>query len=283
MSHEYGIQSEESKQYFIEPHGFRFFDLEIIKYVISLLLCPECYHADMIFREVYSKRSGEASFFHVTCQNCNWKYVFYSSKKYKSKFEVNQRLVYAMRSIGKGRKGATKFCALMNMPEPLALNNYAKHAAAVNRATKAVAQETMTEAGNEIYKAAHSSGVAETSVSGDGTWHKRGYSSLHGIVNVISMETGKVLDTEVLTQFCKQCSLQEKDRSDEIKYCQWRAEHEPKCRANFQGSSGMMEPKGMESIFSRSVERHTLLYTEFYRTHINLLHFSEQHFEGVIC
>ena len=30
------------------------------------------------------------------------------------------------------------------MPEPLALNNYAKHAAAVNRATKAVAQETLT-------------------------------------------------------------------------------------------------------------------------------------------
>ena len=70
--------------------------------------------------------------------------------------------------------------------------------------------------------------MAETSVSGDGTWHKRGYSSLHGIVNVISMETGTVLDTEVLTQFCKQCSLHEKDRPDEIKYCQWRAEHEPK-------------------------------------------------------
>ena len=102
LSHEYGIQSEESKQYFIERHGVRFFDLEIIKYVLSLLLCPDCYHADLIFQEVYSKRSGEASFCHVTCQNCNWKYVFYSSKKYKSKVEVNQRLVYAMCSIGKG-------------------------------------------------------------------------------------------------------------------------------------------------------------------------------------
>ena len=257
-------QSQNCKQYFVEPHGFRFFDLEIIQYVISLLLCPECSHADLLFREVYLKRSGEASFFHTSCQHCHWKYVFYSSKKVKSKFEVNQRLVYAMRSIGKGRKGAAKFCAIMNMPEPLALNNYAKHAAAVNRATKAVAQETMNEAGSELYSASESSGVVETSVSGDGTWQKRGHSSLHGIVNVISMETGKVLDTEVLTQFCKQCSLHEKDKSDHVKYHQWKAEHQSDCKANFHGSSGLMEPKGMENIFSRSAEKHKLLYTEFY-------------------
>ena len=59
----------------------------------------------------------------------------------KCKCKVNQRLVYAMRSIGNGLKGAAKFCAIRNMPEPLAVNNYAKYAAAVNRATKAVGQE----------------------------------------------------------------------------------------------------------------------------------------------
>ena len=57
----------------------------------------------------------------------------------------------------------------------------------------------MNEAGSELYSASESSGVVETSVSGGGTWQKRGHYRLHGIVNVMSMETGKVLDTKVLT------------------------------------------------------------------------------------
>ena len=98
--------------------------------------------------------------------------------------------------------------------------------------------------------------MVETSGSGDGTWQKRGYSSVHGIVNVISMETGKVLNTDVLTQFCQQCSLHEKDKSDHIGYHQWQADHQSNSRANCHGSSGMMEPDGMENIVSRSAEKH---------------------------
>ncbi|GFU20486.1 uncharacterized protein TNCV_2522251 [Trichonephila clavipes] len=42
-------------------------------------------------------------------------------------------------------------------------------------------------------------------VSGDGTWKTRGYSSLIGVRTVIGAETGKVLDREVLSSFCKGC------------------------------------------------------------------------------
>ncbi|GFV13272.1 hypothetical protein TNCV_3655921 [Trichonephila clavipes] len=39
-------------------------------------------------------------------------------------------------------------------------------------------------------------------VAVDGTWHKRGYSSLNGVVCATSVENGKVVDFEALTKYC---------------------------------------------------------------------------------
>ena len=111
-------QPAKEKTFFAEPHGFRFFDLQIINSVLSQLSCPECCQTDLSFLEIPSKRNGCSSFFHLNCKNCSWKSVFCSSKKINRYFEVNRRLAYAMRSIGKGRKGAVRFCTLMNMPGP---------------------------------------------------------------------------------------------------------------------------------------------------------------------
>ena len=44
--------------------------------------------------------------------------MIFTSKKRTLSYEVNRRLVYSMRSIGKGYSGAKKFCTLMNMPAP---------------------------------------------------------------------------------------------------------------------------------------------------------------------
>lgn len=38
----------------------------------------------------------------------------------------------------------------------------------------------------------------------------------------------------------------------------------PNCKVNVTGSSGSMEPKGIESMFGRSVETRKLMYTNFY-------------------
>ncbi|GFU23769.1 uncharacterized protein TNCV_1508361 [Trichonephila clavipes] len=42
-------------------------------------------------------------------------------------------------------------------------------------------------------------------VSGDRTWKTRGHSSLIGVCTVIGVPTGKVLDREALSSFCKGC------------------------------------------------------------------------------
>ena len=41
-------------------------------------------------------------------------------------------------------------------------------------------------------------GAVPVAVSADGTWHKGGYMSEYGVVLVLAVETGEVLDFEVL-------------------------------------------------------------------------------------
>ena len=47
--------------------------------------------------------------------------------------------------------------------------------------------------------------VADSDVSQDGTWQKRGHSSVNGVITVISKETGKCVDVAVLSKECKAC------------------------------------------------------------------------------
>ncbi|GFW57362.1 uncharacterized protein TNCV_542761 [Trichonephila clavipes] len=73
--------------------------------------------------------------------------------------------------------------------------------------------------------------------------------SLNGCVSVISIDTGKILDLEVMTQYCKMCELNVK------------CEH---VCSNYKGSSGNMEAVGAFRIFERSLIKRDLQYTEYY-------------------
>ncbi|GBN00997.1 hypothetical protein AVEN_141990-1 [Araneus ventricosus] len=73
--------------------------------------------------------------------------------------------------------------------------------------------------------------------------------SLNGCVSVISIDTGKILDLEVMTQYCKMCEMKIK------------CDHE---YSNYKGSSGNMESVRAFRIFQRSVMKRELQYTEYY-------------------
>ena len=83
-------------------------------------------------------------------------------------------------------------------------------------------------------------------------FHVIGYASLHRWVAVISMENGKVLDVEPLSKVCKVCKNHEED-ADTTEHELWKAEHQPKWKANYTGSSPAMEPEGARRIFNRAV------------------------------
>lgn len=84
----------------------------------------------------------------------------------------------------------------------------------------------------------------------DGTWQRRGFSSLNGCITVISIDIGDVLDAEVMSRSCKQCQLHSHlDKSSE-EYLRWRADHQ--CKIDFKCSAPAMEPQGAERMFKRS-------------------------------
>ncbi|GFT08203.1 hypothetical protein TNCV_3481521 [Trichonephila clavipes] len=50
-----------------------------------------------------------------------------------------------------------------------------------------------------------SSDIVKCGISVDGTWQRRGYTSMNGCVAAISVDTGKVLDIEVMSSYCPTC------------------------------------------------------------------------------
>ena len=248
-----------------EPQGFRLIDLSILSTIFKILPCKNCKQFTIELSENISKRKGCASSLELQCHSCDWKEEFYTSHKVNYFFEVNRRLVYAMRSIGCGASGAERFCGLMNMPPIPGSSPYAAHNKALLKAAKEVCEESMGEAAKEIHtlQGKAENDVADCGVSCDGTWQRRGFSSLNGCVTAISIDTGKVVDAEVLTKFCKQCKRHEDDE-DTPENIAWRADHQSKCKANFRGSAPAMEPEGALRIFKRSVTNNKLRYTEYF-------------------
>ncbi|KAK3751312.1 hypothetical protein QZH41_007109 [Actinostola sp. cb2023] len=151
------------------------------------------------------------------------------------------------------------------MPPPPKPNAYDRHNKALLNAAKTVASNTMVDSGIEIHelKNEHVDDISQCGVSCDGTWQKRGYSSMNGCVTTISMDTGKCLDVEVLSKVCQGCQRHEHKPDTEEKRI-WKADHERKCKANYSGSAPSMETEGVKRIFNRSEEQHKLQYTEYF-------------------
>ena len=127
--------------------------------------------------------------------------------------EVN---VYAAASLGLGHKGLTQFCAFLNLLPPVHHYLYQMHLKQISEASVAHAEENMKSAVSRVKSTLKDSGdvsdgddenddendeaCVDVGVSCDGSWHRRGFSSLVGSTAVISLETGQVLDYETSTK-----------------------------------------------------------------------------------
>ena len=101
----------------------------------------------------------------------------------------------------------------MNLPKPMTAKNYDKLVNSLNAVVKKVANETMIDSSDDLLsegKDLNDATVIETAVSCDGSWYKRAYSSLNGVVTVISVDNAKILDIEAMTRTFKSCLLHEK-------------------------------------------------------------------------
>jgi hypothetical protein len=180
------------------------------------------------------KRKGLVTNLVVECSKCKATKSQMTSKlipKANSRiYETNVRFVYAMRDVGVGIAGSRAFCALMNLPPPPL--KFVTHIKALVNALEPAAEESMLKAANEAVE--ENSGDNQIAAAFDGTWQKRGHTSLNGIVSATSFDTGKVLDLEIMSKYCQGC----------IKNPEQKGIHEG-CVKNYEGSSGGMESVGI--------------------------------------
>ena len=231
----------------------------------EFLKCPDCGSKVEISNIVFS-RMGFANKFMIKCQNCARESQRYMSNQCHLKegqgrnfYEVNVRMVMAFREIGKGHLGLDNFarcanihgissCGYQNINERL----YHAYESAAEISKKGAASEVRDASKEQVQ------GNSLCRCSLDGSWQKRGHSSINGIVTAIS--NGKCIDSMVYSKICKACERWEPKKGTS-EYDQWKANHH--CNINHQKSSGAMEGAGAIEMFCSSVDRHKLIYNEY--------------------
>ncbi|GFU86826.1 uncharacterized protein TNCV_1342711 [Trichonephila clavipes] len=130
---------------------------------------------------------------------------FSSSKKTLNCPEVNTRFVYGMRQIGKGFSAGFKLCGTLNLPR-LSKTAYTNHENKLMSVISEVSELSMQKAASELLVLHPTKNkIVECGISVDGTWQRRGYSSMNGCVAGLSVDTGKVVDIEIMSSYCPTC------------------------------------------------------------------------------
>ena len=154
------------------------------------------------------------------------------------------------------------FCGLMDIPCTFSNNIYYSFLTMFQTATKSVFEVIQKKAVDEEMRLNAENGIEAThlSVSEDGSWKKRGFSSLFGISSLIGKYSGKVLDFVVKSSFCQSCANWASKKGT-AEYNEWLDSHGESCAANHHGSAGKMEVDVMKEMFVRSEE---LLIATYY-------------------
>lgn len=196
----------------------------------------------------------------VSCEHCDSRYIE-SGRRIDQAYEINRRFIFVMRLLGLGRAGCNKFCGLMDIScNFLSQKVYDSYIEKILECVRMVADKLFSFAikveKNDMSKEDDSIDSSELTVSGDGTWKKRGFTSLFGVTSIIGHYSGKVLDVFCKSSYCNQCERR-KSEVGTAEYEEWYKEHINKneCMANHDGPSGNMETQAVVEMFKRSTTR----------------------------
>ncbi|XP_068987314.1 uncharacterized protein [Bombus flavifrons] len=242
----------------LEKH-YRIIDfLLVFSTIATLVKCVKC-DGKVNFHS--TKKEGLGFNIKVSCESCKQITNVPSSARINSGiFEVNYRFVFVMRILGLGLDGCEKFCGLMDLSSRFlstpTYNDYMKKMcstvketanrfflSAIKEEKAATAEEKKTEDADEL------------TVSGDGTWKKRGFSFLFGVTSLIGYFTGKVLDIFVKSSYCHECKTWE-HKLNSAEYEEWHEAHVSggKCLTNHISATGNMAVEAVKTMFQRSVQ-----------------------------
>lgn len=236
--------------------------ITVFSTIATFVKCKTC-NSDIKFQTANMRGLGFK--IAVICDNCALRLVPPCSFIGHS-YEINRRFVFTMRILGLELKGCEKFCGLMDMPNFLSQPTYDLLINNIHPCVLLVRDKLFTKAVNEemeeISNETNIKNNKALTVAGDGTWKKRGFTSLYGIASIIRYYTGKVLDIVAKSAFCKMCEVWEKKKGS-AEYEEWRETHGLKCIINHQGSSGKMEVDTVVEMVKRSETLHDVKYANY--------------------
>ena len=246
----------------IDPmHGYRIINfIFVFSTLRALLKCKKC-ESDVKFN--VKGEQGLGFKLCVVC-DCGSTEIESSPKISNKSFEINRRIVFVMRLLGIGLQGINLFCGMMDLGQGIANSTYYACLENALTAAKATADVLLGKAAKEEIEknAAAGNEPPHLTVSGDGTWSRRGFSSLFGVVTLIGKYSSKILDLVVKSKFCQSCNYWSGKEGTE-EFDSWYEEHEENCACNHTGSAGKMEVDGIIEMFTRSEELHDVKYTNY--------------------
>ncbi|KAE8742066.1 hypothetical protein FOCC_FOCC012393 [Frankliniella occidentalis] len=217
-----------------------------------------------------TKRKGSAVKVIMSCPDCSEKFseTFNSARVAEEEssrppFEINRKLDDAFVSTGNGHAAMQRFGAVvgLNIMDSRSYANHLRKVSLIVSAdvlSKEVLQKSRETVRNHYIERDPSLAdqeVIDIDVSFDGSWHRRGFSSLYGIAAVIDIATGLIVDY--------MCILTATDLGEDTpEYKEWYEGQiqSGECNINYQGSSGGMEVEAAVILAGRSVEKAKFRY-----------------------
>ena len=252
--------------------GYRLIDISCLNNALEVV--HQCPGARLTVIDT-GVANGLCSTLAFMCLKCGVKTNWETSKRVKPQvkhhtpggklpFAVNRCAAYSVSEIGLGREGLATFCGIMGMPLPSDTTPWHSQIKAVNNAANSEFCEEKKQAAlrlrrllkielenlDESFDPEDCSQLLDVAVSFDGTWHHRGFKSSHGVGVVMSIDTGEVLDVEVLSKDCSICSKNPNPDDN------WKKLHDESgfCEKNCDGPSTSMETQAAKLLWLRSKE-----------------------------
>ena len=257
-------------------------ELEALKTLFAFVGCGHCEQIGTLDVE-FGASMGFSREIKVHCLKCTFVTNIFSCAReggtdsVTSPFVINKAMVLAFSEMGKGYEASNKLSSVTNMSglAKQSFNQHIKKVANANTDVGASVLRVSAEAVREAYKdlgnphtggddGERAGGVEpplDVAVSFDGTWHKVGFTSNYGVGVVIEIQTGLVLDYEIMSKFCHACTAVENKTMTPGERLLWEQEHLGKCKKNHNGSSKAMEKEAALAMWHRSIETHNMRYT----------------------
>ena len=241
--------------------SYRFINLLSVLILLSqLLVCKQCY-SDVRFEE--KSRRGLGFKIAIICDNFELREINSCPLIKTHAYDINYRIVLVMCILlGIGLNSIKNFCAFMELPHLIFQSCYDKFVKAIDTAVSNVCVHSITNPVVEEKRLSEQKGINNgISVSGDGSWRKRGFSSLFGVTTRIGSFSGKIVDIIVKSKYCMSCEFWSLKGTAE--YEEWKTDLENQCSSKHAGSAGKMVVRLIIEMFSRSEALHNVKYCTY--------------------